>query len=266
MPFELLRFEMLLPAFALVLARVAGVVLAIPMVSSVQIPREAKVGLVFTLSLMLFPMSMPYLPQSLTLGQSVAGMVGELMIGEVIGLGAGLMFYGAEMAGKFISHQAGLALGTVFNPFFDEESTVLDQLWFFTAAMIFMALRGHIATVAVLMESIKTAPPMMTHFDGSAGDFAVSVLQSTFQIGLRLSGPTILALLLSSLIMGFLTRTMPQINVLSVGFAVKIGIALFVMAATISFSEDVLGSTMYDGLEQAGRLFAAMGESIKHGG
>ncbi len=266
MPFELLRFEMLLPAFALVLARVAGVVLAIPMVSSVSIPREVKVGLTFALSLMLFPMAAPYLPQSVTLGQAVAGMVGELLIGEIIGLGAGVMFFAAEMAGKFISHQAGLALGTVFNPFFDEESTVLDQLWFFTAAMIFMALRGHIATVTVLMESFKLAPPMMTSFDGGMGDYAVAIIQSTFQVGLRLSGPTILALLLSSLVMGFLTRTMPQINILSVGFAVKIVIALFVMGATISFSEDVLGAMMYDGLEHASILFANMGEAVKHGG
>ena len=55
MPFELLRFEMLLPAFGLVLARVAGLVFAVPMFSSRQIPRIVKVWLTVTISLMTLP-------------------------------------------------------------------------------------------------------------------------------------------------------------------------------------------------------------------
>ena len=71
MPVELLRFEMLLPAFALVLARVAGLVLAVPMLSSSQIPVIVKVWLVVTLSLMTFPAVAEYLPASLTPGQEI---------------------------------------------------------------------------------------------------------------------------------------------------------------------------------------------------
>lgn len=266
MPIQLLSFEMLLPAFALVLARVAGVVAAVPILSSLQLPRDVRVWLVVTLSLMVFPLAMPHLPAALTLGQTVAGMVGEFIIGEVLGLGAGLVFYGAEIAGKFVSHQAGMSLGTVFNPFFDEESTVLDQLWFFTAAMLFLAFRGHIAIVTVLLDSIRLVPPLMANFDGTLGDFAVAIMQSTFQLGMRLAGPAILALLLTSLIMGFLTRTMPQINILSVGFAIKIAVALLVLAVTISTSEEYLGTAIGEGLEHVTALFEHMGDSLINGG
>lgn len=266
MPFELLRIENLLPAFALVLARVSGVVLAVPMLSSVQIAREVKVWLSITLSLMIFPIASTHLPIGLSLGQAAAGMAGEFIIGEILGFGAGVVFYASELAGKFISHQAGLSLGTTFNPFFDEESMVLDQLWFFTAAALFLAFGGHVIIVKSLIDSIRAVPPMMAVFDGSVAEFAASILQFAFQLGLRLAGPTILALLLASLVMGFLTKTMPQINIMSVGFSFKILVALAMAALTISASQDILAEGMQTGFDSLRGLFNELKGAEGHGG
>ncbi|MCG8406208.1 MAG: flagellar biosynthetic protein FliR [Phycisphaerales bacterium] len=265
MPVELLRFEMLLPAFALVLARVAGLVLAVPMLSSSQIPVIVKVWLVVTLSLMTFPAVAEYLPASLTPGQAVAGMVGEFVVGEIVGFGAGLVFFAAQVGGKIISHQSGMALGTVFNPIFDAEATALDQIWFFTTLLIFLGLRGHLAVVSVLLDSFETVPPMMAKFDGTVADFAVGILRSMFELALRLAGPAIVALLLSSLVMGFLTRTMPQLNILSVGFSVKIAAALSVVALTIAYSQDVIEDALFGSLGQIGLLFEGISERLIHG-
>lgn len=266
MPLELLRFEMLLPAFALVLARVAGLVLAVPMLSSRQIPRLVKVWLVVTLSLMAFPVVSPHLPRSLTLGQAAAGMIGEFIIGEILGLGAGMVFFAAQLAGKMVSHQSGMALGTVFNPVFESQSTVLDQIWFFTTLLLFLALRGHIAVVTVLIDSFRTVPPLMAEFDGALADFLVAILRNMFELGIRLAGPAILALLLTSLIMGFLTKTMPQLNILSVGFSLKIATALFVMGLTLPFSQDLIATGLFDSLDYVGLLFEHTSETLIHGG
>ena len=75
LPLELLRYEMLLPAFALVLARVAGLVLAVPMFTSQEIPTIVKAWLAVTLALMVFPVVAPLVPHDLTLGRAAAGMV-----------------------------------------------------------------------------------------------------------------------------------------------------------------------------------------------
>lgn len=266
MPLELLRFEMLLPAFGLVLARVAGLVMAVPMFSSQQIPNVVKVWLVVTLSLMAFPIVATHLPMSLTLGQAATGMVGEFIVGEVLGLGVGMAFFAAQLAGKVISHQSGLALGTVFNPIFESESTLLDQIWFFTALMIFLGLRGHVAVVTVLLGSFKTAPPMMAVFDVSLIDYGVDVVQSMFELAIRLAGPAIAALFMTSLVMGFLTKTMPQLNILSVGFSFKVAAALAMSGVTIALSQGVLGDALFDGLGKAGLLFEQMSEAVMRGG
>ncbi len=266
MPLELLRFEMLLPAFVLVLARVAGLVLAVPMLSSRQIPRVVKVWLVVTLSLMAFPAVATHLPTSLTLGQAATGMVGEFIIGEILGLGVGLAFFAAQIAGKMVSHQSGLALGTVFNPVFNSQSTILDQFWFFTALMIFLGLRGHVAAATVLMGSFKTVPPLTAVFDFSLLDYGVDVMQTMFELAIRIAGPAIAALFLTSLVMGFLTKTMPQLNILSVGFSFKIATALAISAVSISLSQGALGDALFDGLDKAGLMFEQMSETVMHGG
>lgn len=266
MPVELLRYEMLLPSFGLVLARVGGLVLSVPMLSSRQIPRAAKVWLTVTLALMAFPIVSPHLPRTLTLGQTAAGMVSELIIGEIIGFGAGLIFFGAQIAGKVVSHQSGMALGTVFNPIFDSQSTVLDQVWFFTTLILFLALRGHIALVTAVLGSFEAVPPMTAVFDDGLADFVVGILRSMFELATRLGGPAVLALLLTSLVMGFLTKTMPQLNILSVGFSFKVATALAVLALTITLSPPTIEEALFDSLDRVGLLFEHLSETLTRGG
>lgn len=261
----LLKFEMLLPAFALVFARISGVMLSVPMLSSAQVPRMIKVLLAGALSWMAFPVVAGKLPQSLTLAQAGMGMVGEFLIGEVLGLAAGMVFFAAQIAGKIVSHQSGFALGQVFNPLFDEEFTVLDQMWFFAAFMFFVAMRGHLAVVTLVLRSFEQVPPLMLTVDGELGAFATGMVRSMFDVALRLSGPAVLALLLASLVMGFLTKTMPQLNVLSVGFTFKIVIALIVMGVTVASSDGLMTQALDDGLDRVGRLFEHLSERVTHG-
>jgi len=257
---------MLLPAFGLVLARVGGLVFALPLLTSRQVPRMVKVWLVVTLSLLAFPVVAPLLPHSLSLGQAAVGMVGEFVVGEILGLGAGLIFLSVQVAGKVVSHQSGMALGQAYNPVMDAPSTVLDQVWFFGVLMLFLAMGGHLAVIKVLLGSFEQVPAMLMVFDGSVGEFVIGILRSSFDVALRMCGPVVLALLLTSLIMGFLTKTMPQLNILSVGFSFKIVTAWFILAITISFSDGVIADGIADGLDQIGLLFEHLTEVVVYAG
>jgi flagellar biosynthesis protein FliR len=240
--------------------------MGVPLLASAEIPAVAKVWLVATLSLMTFPLVSPLLPESLTLLQVASGMVGEFVIGEILGLAASVVFLAAEVAGKMISHQSGLALGEVFNPVLDTTTTELDQVWHFATLMIFMALRGHVAVVDVLLGSFRQVPPMKMFVDGAMVECLQGLLRSVFEVAVRLAGPAILALLLTSLILGVLTKTMPQLNVLSVGFSFKIAVAMFMVAVTITLSYDLLSDGLFDGLDQVGGLFEHVSRTVSHGG
>ena len=256
---------MLLPSFALVMARIAGMVLAVPMFSNANIPFILRALLIATISLMIFPVVSPSLPTSLTLGQVAAGLVVEFIIGELLGMAVGVVLFAAQMAGNIVSHQAGLTLGQVFNPLLEEETSILDQVWFFTVLMLFLAFRGHLAVISVILSSFKQVPPLMLGFNDSLGDLLLGMLRSMFEIALRLSGPAVLALLLSSLVLGFLTKSMPQLNILSVGFAAKVAIALIVVAITIQSSGDLIVDTFSSSLDQTGRYLEQASAGVLNG-
>jgi len=269
MPFELLNYQLLLPQFALVLARVGGLVMGVPVLSSQQVPTLVKVWLIGTLSIMAFPTVSHTLPGDVTMAQAVPGMVGEFMIGHILGFAASGILYAAQIGGNVLSHQSGMALGTVFNPLFDSESTVLDQVWFFTAMAIFLALRGHVAATLVLLKSFENIPPMLVGFDGSLADLMVQMITHMFELAIRLVGPVVLTLFLTSLLMGFLTKTMPQMNLLSVGFSIRVAAVLFAGAITLSFSGELFADAVDDSLNRIAAFFedaAAMGMRAAHAG
>lgn len=263
---ELLKFEFMLPNFALVLARVAGVALAVPVFSSTQIPRIYIAGLVVVMSLMIFPAVAPLLPGEIGIGQAAVGMVGELIVGEVLGLAAGAVFFAAQIAGQVVSHQSGLSMGQVVNPLFDEETTIIDQIWFFSVMIFFFALRGHLAVVDVLLGSFRQVPPLMLATDASILEFALSVTRSMFDMALRLAGPAVAALLLTSLVMGFLTKTMPQLNIFSVGFSLKIAVGLVFVAVTMAHSESIISNGLFASLDEFGALMQEMSRKAVHAG
>jgi flagellar biosynthetic protein FliR len=199
------------------------------------------------------------------MGQVAAGLVVEFVIGELLGMAVGVVLFAAQMAGNIVSHQAGMTLGQVFNPLLEEETNILDQVWFFTVLMLFLAFRGHLAVINVILSSFKQVPPLMLGVNDSLSELLLGLLRSMFEIALRLCGPAVLALLLSSLVLGFLTKTMPQLNILSVGFAAKVAIALIVVAITIQSSGDLVFDTFSSSLDSAGRYLEQASVGVMNG-
>lgn len=265
MPLDAAIFQLWLPAWVLIAARVAGVVLALPMFSSVEVPNFVKIVLVVSLAAVAFPLALPSVPQSLTLTQALVAVFGELALGELVGLSAGAVLHGATLAGHLVAQQSGLAIGSVFNPLYDSDSTVLEQVWFYVAALLFIGLRGHLALIHAVLGSFQQVPPGALVLDGQVVDHAVAMLDLIFDLALRLAGPAILALLLTTIALGFLARTMPQLNMLSVGFSFKIVIALGVCAWTMSIADDPIGTALWDGLDAAGAVLEHAASAMRGG-
>ncbi|GAF97676.1 unnamed protein product [marine sediment metagenome] len=71
----------------------------------------------------------------------------------------------------------------------------------------------------------------------------------SFSIAIRVAAPAILALMLALVSLGFISRTVPQLNILTVGFPIKLGIALLVMALTMMSLEPLLLDGLALGLD-----------------
>ncbi len=246
---------MLLPAFVLVLFRVTGLLVTAPMLSSLAVPARIKVCLAMAICTVVFPLVLPTVPADITFADAVVGIAGELIIGVAMGTCLNLLFMGAQLAGLMIGRQAGMALARVFDPLFRTQSSIIGQVYFFYALMIFLAIGGHRALIRALLDSFATVPVLSLPCFESIVDLCASMAQSGFVLGVRLAGPTLTALFLATLALGFINRTVPQLNILMVGFSIRVAVALIVTAVTLGAAQQVLVDVLWEGLDSIAETF-----------
>lgn len=249
MPLPLYGFYGLLPAFMLVLCRIGGLMLTAPVFSSIGLPVQVRAVLAAAISLAVFPTTVPYLPTQMTVAAALAGLVGEVAIGVLLGLAIQLVFLALEMAAEVVGQMSGLRLGEVFNPMLEASTGALGELYALIALMVFIAVRGDHALIRTLLESFRSIPPLSFRPTEGLISLLVDLLQLSFSLMIRVGGPMALALLISFMTLGFLSRTIPQLHLMTVGFPLKAAIGLTMAALTIVSMEGVLVEGLREGFD-----------------
>lgn len=249
MPWSMAELYALFPAFLLVLFRIAGLMLAAPFFSSSSMPAQVKVGLSVAVSLAVFPVMAVHVAGPVTLASALVGLIGELMVGLVIGFAVTLLFMGIQLAIDLISHQSGMMLGAVFNPMLDTSGTAVEELYVLASMTVFLGIGGHRAVVRTVLDSFASIPPLTFRVTEGLGGLLIDLLTVSVELSIRVGAPTIVALLLTLLTLGFLSRTMPQLNILTIGFPIKLSVALLVMAMTVMSLEPILLDTFSTGID-----------------
>lgn len=221
-----------LPAWLMVLFRLGGIFIFAPVFGSTALFRQVKVFLAVGLSLCIYPMLLePGRPAAgmieeviegglpfWTLGAAVAL---ELLIGLVIGFVASLPLIGLQVGGQVIDQQLGLGLAGVFNPELGEQTGMVGQFMFITALAVFILVDGHRVMLTVLVGSFDHVPLGGFQEFESMLVMVVGVLQSSFDLAVRIAAPLLCLIFLQTVAMGFIARTVPQINILSIGFPMR---------------------------------------------
>lgn len=239
-PWGWANMGMALPAFLLVAARVSGLFLGAPLFGSTAIPARIKVALTLAVSATLFPALWPRLPADVPLGAVAGGLAGELLVGLVLGLGLNIIMMAAQMAGAIVGQQAGLSLAEAFDPNSDMQSTVLGEVFFFTATVIFLLLGGHRQLIRALLDSFERVPVMTFVAGEDVLGLLARLLTVSLVLAMKIAGPAILALLLAKASLGFLSRTMPQLHILSVGFAVFVSVGMLMSGLVMGGYDRIL--------------------------
>lgn len=222
-----------IPMFVLVMFRMAGLIVLAPLMGSVTVPNKVKVLMVLVLSMAIFPLVPPivYAPNSL-LGLSVA-VAGEMLIGISIGFVLLLLFVGIQFGAEMVSYQMGFSMAQLIDPMTDISTTVLSQFYLLLGTLLYVLMDGHLILIKSLAQTFQTIP-LLGGFNGlSVLKVCVVVITEAFKLGIRIAGPALVALFLEALAMGFISRTMPQLNILAAGFPIRIILALVLLLASM---------------------------------
>ncbi len=109
---------------------------------------------------------------------------------------------------------------------------------------LFIAIGGDAWTLRGLARTFSAGPADPGAGAGPLVAGAAQEFGTIFISAVEVAAPVMLALLITDVAFGMVSRVVPQLNVFAVGFPMKVGVALLVVAASLPF----LGGWMSDQL------------------
>jgi flagellar biosynthetic protein FliR len=190
---------------------------------------------------------------------SFAGFVlvgGEVMVGLALGFAILLGFSAATVAGEVIGNAMGLGFAAMVDPGSGQQNPVVGQFLSILATFLFLAVNGHLALAATIVESYRALPPGHAWLSAESVHGLVLFGGVLFSAGLSIALPVAFAIILVQIVMGLLARSAPQLNLFAVGFpaALLAGIVLLAIAAPV-IGEGITGAINL-GLDQSRQIAA----------
>ncbi len=219
--------------FLLLFTRLSGLMAFFPFFSHMRIPMSIKTALVFFMSVFLFPLAtLPDINFSVT--GIVLALVSELMLGVIAGLMLYIVFAALQMAGMQISFVMGFTMASVIDPQSGTSSPIISTFFTILALVVLLAFNGHHYMIQFMANSLEVLPLGEFYPTHNIWSYLLKAISNMFMFGFILSFPIVGLSLLADIVFGMLMKTMPQFNLLVVGFPIKIMVAFVVMIAVLS--------------------------------
>ena len=243
-------------AFALVLLRISAFVVAWPIFGIENVPAPVKILFSLIVTVVLFPViEWKGIQAGFDSPVLIFLAVKEVFIGLVFGFLAKMFFMAIQMAGELISISIGLSGAQLYNPAMGGQSSSVDTFIYSLASLFFLAINGHHLFITGLVDTFRILPLNPSSLSMLTFSAMGPFVQEIISIGIRLSAPVMIAILVVNLVMGILGKTVPQINVLVTSLTVNIMVGFVVLIVALP----VMMAEMPDLLEiSASRLFQIM--------
>jgi flagellar biosynthesis protein FliR len=180
-------------------------------------------------------------------------MLGELFLGVSLALALQLAFAALLTAGRTIDIQAGFGLAVLVDPATRTQLPLIGTIFAYAAAAVFFAIGGPQDLLAIWAASVGQVPLGTASIGGDPAVLG-EYLGAVFLMAMGLAGIVLLLLFLLDLAVAFLSRTLPQMNVLLLGFQVKAIATIVALPLALSISGALLARLMRFALETMPQL------------
>jgi flagellar biosynthesis protein FliR len=228
--------------FFLVLARVSPLFVLAPLFSSKIIPARVRGIIAVALAIGLTPVAVhgQHVP---TDPLQVAGlMVVQVLVGLAFAFSVSALITAIQTAGGLADIASGFSFGATIDPINGNQGGAFARLYMMIGTAMFIAIGGDAWMLRGISRTFTLVPltksPQITGLvNGAEQSFA-----SIFVAAIEVAAPVLLALLITDVAFGMVSRAVPQLNVFSVALPLKVGVAMLVVAASLPF----LGGWMSD--------------------
>ncbi len=244
------------PPALLVIFRLGGLMIFAPLLGSTIFPARVKVFLSLVLGLAVYPAVRVHMPDDVPLALDLWSLVpllsAELLIGAAIGFMAGLPLVAVNVGGLMIGQQMGLGFARLFNPAAGVDQNVIGQILFLVAMAGFVMIGGIESMFLAVLHSFEhVPPPALGGVRDQLGMLSVIVglLAAAFELAMRVAAPLLALIFLQTLAMGFIAKSLPQVNILSLGFPIRILGGLTILALGLVVMDEVVMDLVVDSMD-----------------
>ena len=236
-------------SFLLVLARVSGAIIFIPIPGMSSSPESARAVFALSLTIALTPFWPAAVPS--TTGALLAWLAGEAALGIAMGVVVALLAEAFIMFAQIVGLQAGYSFASTIDPNTQADSGVIVVLAQTMAGLLFFTTGMHREAIRAFGTSLQTLPPGEFMLAPGAMTLVVRLSSEIFSIGLRLALPVVALLVMVDLTLALLGKINQQLQLLTLAFPAKMLVSLALMAVM-----GMVFPRIYH--EYASRLFAAL--------
>jgi len=216
-----------------VFLRLSTILLLLPFLGSPNLPAIWKVGFILALSLLITKVT-PLHPLPMRSGVEMLIIIGtELILGLALGLSVRLILAGFEMAGQFIGFQMGFTIVNVVDPQSGTQSSIMSQLSSILTILVFLTANGHHYLIQAVVASFDLLPPGGFSLTPGVYHKILTLSGEMFVVAFKIAAPVMTALLLATVALGIVSKSVPQMNVLIVGFPLNIGVGLLLFGLSM---------------------------------
>jgi flagellar biosynthetic protein FliR len=216
--------------FMLVLTRVSAFIAFFPLFSKRQLPNLVKVGMAASLSVFWVAQIESSVDlsdvESLTSITGAMMVIKEMIVGTILSIALGLFFWPARVAGAYVGQELGLSLASISDPGSQDSSTLVTRLFDTFVILVFFSINLHHFVILVIHESFQRFLTGANLFLLPT-EYLVYTLNAASDYGLLIAAPLMILFMMVTLVLAFLNKAAPSLNLFSVGMSLRAGLGIF---------------------------------------
>lgn len=216
-----------LQTIILIFIRITAFIVVSPGFSIKGLPSVAKIALSMGITLAAYS-AVPVMKQEAATLFFALLVVKEVLVGIAIGFITKLFFSAVEIAGNLVDFQVGFSMGAVYDPSMGINVSYYGKIYYWLSMCVFYMTNLHHIVIKSLVQSFQYMPISSTNIGSFGVEGMMKLLGIIFELAFNLAAPMIIVALLTEVILGLISRSVPQINVLILGMPLKI-VASFVI-------------------------------------
>jgi flagellar biosynthesis protein FliR len=233
--------------FLLVLARISPLFILAPLFSSKMMPGRAKGIAAVALAVGIAPI-VRNIGGAGEIPLDAFGLAGlmfkEILVGMAFAFAIAALFAAVNLAGNLLDTLIGFAFGALVDPVTGNPGGVLSQLYGLVGVMVFVVIGGDAWVIQGLARTYDAVPLLEAPAIGTLVEGMQVAFGGVLGAAVQVAAPVLVAVILTDVAFGLVSRVVPQLNVFAVGFPAKVTVGLVLIGASLPFVAGWLGDEL----------------------